>query len=132
MNKCEKCQKWFYDHELSDDVCVFCEAPWKEHPEVSPGLDAPDGIPSHLELMLKMQVRATRYEITLPFSHDPKNHYVAATIYEGLDRRWYSEGMNSKFKDSNEAIVEVVTMADQRRLQMLNEEFEKEFGNDKS
>jgi hypothetical protein len=129
VKKCTDCQKWFSDWELLKEQCVHCEEPWKEH-DASKGIDLPEGPPGYWDLLSKMQARPVRHEVLLPFAHDPANFYVEATVYEGEGRYWYIEGRSSKFKDSVAAVLEVVKTADLRRMKLLNEEFEKEFGND--
>lgn len=129
MIQCDSCDKWFSSFEIEEGKCVHCEEPWKEHPEASKGIDLPDGPPSYWDLLGKMQARPVRYEILLPFAHSQENSFVEATIYEGEGRYWYIEGLDTKFKGPVEAAYEVVRTADVRRLALLNEEFEKEFGN---
>jgi hypothetical protein len=129
MDKCSDCKLWFHDFELSEGKCIHCEEPWKEHPEAGAGVELPDGPPGYFDLIKKLQVRPVRHEVLLPFAHDSKNLYVEATVYEGEGRYWYIEGRSTKFKHCSDAVLEVVKMADIRRMKMLNEEFEKEFGN---
>lgn len=131
MNKCTGCQKWFPGFELGEHgECIHCEEPWKEH-DAPQGVDLPNGPPSYWDLLSKLQCRPVKHEVMLPYSHDPKNFYVEATVYEGEGRYWYIEGRSSKFKDSVAAVLEVVKNADLYRMKMLNDEFEKEFGDEK-
>jgi len=129
MDKCKDCKLWFHDHELIEKVCIRCEEPWKEHPEALPGVNLPNGPPGYIDLLKKVALIPTKYNVVLPFAHDPKNSYIEAKIYEDEGHYWRIEGRTSKFKLASDAVLEVVQTADIRRTQMLNEEFEKEFGN---
>lgn len=128
MDKCSDCQLWFHDWELESKQCIHCKEPWAEHPEAGAGVELPDGPPGYIDLLTKVEVRPTRFEVLLPFAHDPKNCYVEAVVHEGEGRYWYIEGSSTKFKRCSDAVLEVVKMADANRTRMLNEEFEKEFG----
>ena len=130
MEKCAKCEKWFNSHNLAEKVCARCEEPWNENIDAPVGVNFPEGPPSHWDLLEKMELRSTRHEVLLPFAHDPKNYYVEAIVYEGKGHYWFIEGSSTKFKDDIDAIRFVVELADAKRLKALNDEFEKEFGNE--
>lgn len=75
------------------------------------------------ELMDSFEIELISYNIIAPFAHDPKNKYVAATVYRDERREWGIKGYGARFKTSFEATLWYAQLLESQRAAMLDEEF---------
>lgn len=110
---------------MSDEYEFGEEPNWRGH---EPSTSEHDSSLNVVSLLAKSEVRITRLDLVVPFSHDPSKSYKAGTIYEESPGTWKIENFSGKFNSSSEAMWFLAETIDMQRTQMLNDEFQKEIG----